>query len=103
MEDQITILDVKAALRALRRYQKQKDEITERLKAAQEIIQLYMSAKEIDELILSGYKVSWKQIVYNQLDSKALTRECPDLVARYSHAVITRRFKVGTAPIDAHH
>ena len=47
-----------------------------------------------EELRAGEYKVTWKHVTSNRLDTAALKKALPDVVSRFSKESVTRRFCV---------
>ncbi len=77
------------ALRELRRMQ---DELTAEIEAIQDELKAHMDAHGMDTLLGFDWKVTWKPVTSNRLDSTALKKELPDIAARFMKQTTARRF-----------
>ena len=75
-------------LRSLRRMQ---DELAGEIEALQDAIKAEMTARNVDTLTGDDWKITWKEVTSNRLDSTALKKELPDIAARYTKASTSRR------------
>ena len=53
-----------------------------------------MNASNADTLTAGSFKVSYKAYTSSRLDTAALKRELPDIVAKYSKQASTRRLTI---------
>lgn len=85
--------------------------ISEIIKAAQEIQELKRMREELEQtiaglednikqamteeqLIAGPYKISYKSVTSARLDTSALKKELPDVVARYTKTTTCKRFTI---------
>lgn len=78
-------------LRSLRRLA---DDLAGEIETLQDFIKAEMTARNVDELTGADWKVTWKAVTSNRLDSTALKKELPDIAARYTKASVSRRFTI---------
>ena len=78
-----------ASLRELERMQ---EEISQEIEAAKDQIKAAMTAAGDFELLGSDYKVTWKEVTTNKLDSTALKKALPDVAAQFTKSSTSRRF-----------
>ncbi len=78
-----------AALRELRRME---EELGAEIAVTEGELKAYMAANDTDTLHGKDFKITWKPVTSNRLDSKALKAEAPELWQRYSKATTARRF-----------
>ena len=76
-------------LRELRRMQ---DELAGEISAMEDGLKAHMAALGVDELHGPSFKITWKEVTSNRLDSRALKAEAPALWQRFSKATTSRRF-----------
>ena len=79
-------------LQELQEYKRLRDEIDAAIEAAQDAIKAAMG--DTETAVYGQYKVTYKAITQNRVDTTALKRELPDVAARYSKQVVTRPLKV---------
>lgn len=72
-------------LMKLDRLQQEADDMKNELKN-------YMDSKEIDVLIGKEHKITYKVVVTNRIDSKALKKDMPEIAEKYSKTSSTKRF-----------
>lgn len=49
---------------------------------------------DADEMIVGPWKVTYKEVTSNRLDSAALKRDLPDIAARYIKRVVSRPLNI---------
>ena len=76
-------------LRELRRMQ---EELAAEIEAIQDELKAHMDAHGMDTLLGFDWKVTWKSVTSNRLDSTALKKELPDIAARFMKQNTVRRF-----------
>ena len=76
-------------LRELRRMQ---DELTAEIEAIQDTLKGHMDANGMDVLLGFDWRITWKPVTSNRLDSTALKKELPDIAARFMKQSTVRRF-----------
>lgn len=76
-------------LRELRRMQ---EELVAEIEAIQDELKAHMDAYGMDTLLGFDWKVTWKSVTSNRLDSTALKKELPDIAARFMKKSTVRRF-----------
>ena len=81
-----------AKIQELQELKRLKEELDQAIEAAQDEIKAAMGDNEM--ATYGQYKVTYKVITQNRLDSTALKRELPEVAARYSKQVVTRPLKV---------
>ena len=86
--------EIQSKVNELRELRRMADELTAEIEAAQDAIKAHMTALDTDELHGADFKITWKTITSNRLDSKALKADAPRLYAQYCKPTTTRRFQV---------
>lgn len=76
-------------LRELRRMQ---EELAAEIEAIQDELKAHMDAHGMDTLLGFDWKVTWKSVTSNRLDTTALKKELPDIAARFMKQSTVRRF-----------
>ena len=86
--------DIRQAVQDIRELTRMKAEIEEQLTAAQDVIKAEMTAQDVDELTGTDYRVTWKSVTSNRIDTTALKKQMPDIAQMFTTASTTRRFLV---------
>ncbi len=76
-------------LRELRRMQ---DELAAEIEAIQDELKAHMDANGMDTLLGFDWRITWKAVTSNRLDSTALKKELPEIAARFMKQTTARRF-----------
>lgn len=78
----------------LRELRRMADELAGEISAIEDEIKAHMAALDTDELHGADFKITWKTVTSNRLDSKALKADAPRLYDQYCRPTTTRRFCV---------
>lgn len=81
-----------AKVKELRELRRMADELAAEIEAIQDSIKAEMTARAVDTLTGIDWKISWKVVTSNRLDSKALKAALPDVAAQFTKEVASRRF-----------
>lgn len=76
----------------LRELQRMAAELADMIEAIKDEIKANMTETGTDSLTGTDWMITWKQVTSSRIDTKALQRELPDLVKRYTVETTTRRF-----------
>lgn len=90
----MTTNELEKKVNDLRELRRMADELSAEITAIEDAIKADMTAKNTDSLFGASFKITWKEVVSNRLDSKALKSDLPELYERYSKATSSRRFIV---------
>ena len=85
-------IELNGKIKELRSLRRMADELAGEIEALQDAIKAEMTARNVDTLTGDDWKVTWKEVTSNRLDSTALKKELPDIAARYTKASVSRRF-----------
>ena len=86
----ISELDMK--VKELRELKRMADELAGEIEALQDGIKAHMTEHDTDTLTGTDWKITWKAVTSNRMDTTALKKELPDIAARYTKASVSRRF-----------
>lgn len=81
-----------AKVKELRELKRMQDELAAEIEAIQDELKAHMDAHGMDTLLGFDWKVTWKNVTTNRLDSTALKKELPDIAARFMKQTTARRF-----------
>jgi len=84
--------DIITKVRELMELRRMAEELQTEIDALQEAVKSFMGSEET--MIAGAFKVSYKNVTSNRLDSAALKRDLPNVVALYTKQTTTRRFTV---------
>ena len=85
----MSISEIESKIRELRRMA---DELTGEIEAIQDEIKAELAARSVDTLAGTDWRVTWKNVTSNRLDSTALKKEMPEIAARFMKQTTARRF-----------
>ena len=85
-------IELNGKIKELRSLRRMADEVAGEIEALQDAIKAEMTARSVDELTGDDWKVTWKAVTSNRMDTTALKKELPDIAARYTKASVSRRF-----------
>lgn len=79
-------------VKELRELKRMQEELAAEIEAIQDELKAHMDAHGMDTLLGFDWKVTWKSVTSNRLDSTALKKELPDIAARFMKQSTVRRF-----------
>lgn len=79
-------------VKELRELKRMQEELAAEIEAIQDELKFHMDAHGMDTLLGFDWKVTWKSVTSNRLDSTALKKELPDIAARFMKQSNVRRF-----------
>lgn len=83
-----------AKVHELRELRQMQEELVGMIEALQDEIKAVMTAQQTETLTGADWKVTWKAVTTNRLDSAALRRELPEITSRFMLQTTSRRFVV---------
>ena len=86
--------ELETKVNELRELRRMAEELAGEISAAEDTLKAYMTASGTDELTGTSFKITWKEVTSNRLDSKALKAAAPELWQRFSKTTTSRRFIV---------
>ena len=84
--------DIITKIQELMELRRMAEELQTKIDALQEAVKNFMGSEET--MIAGAFKVSYKRVTSNRLDSAALKRDLPNVAALYTKQTTTRRFTV---------
>lgn len=84
--------EMEIKVKALRELKRKADELQAEIDSLQDTIKAEMTERCTDTLAGSDWKITWKPVTSNRLDTAALKKAKPDLVAFFTKPSTTRRF-----------
>lgn len=85
-------IELNSKINELRSLRRMADDLAGEIEALQDAIKAEMITRNVDELTGADWKVTWKAVTSNRLDSTALKKELPDIAARFMKSSTSRRF-----------
>ena len=90
----MSTIEMDSKIKELRELRRMAEEIQAEIDSLQDTIKAEMTARNVDTLAGTDWRVTWKNVVSNRLDTGALRKALPELAAQYTRPVTTRRFTV---------
>ena len=87
-------LELSRVAKRARKLQLQIDALTADLEVLKNQLKSEMEMREVDTLAGDDWKVTYKTVISNRLDTTAIKRELPEVAARYNKQVISKRFSL---------
>ena len=88
----MSIIEMGSKIKELRELRRMADELQAEIDSLQDIIKAEMTALDVDTLAGTDWRVTWKNVTSNRLDSTALKKELPEIAARFMKQTTARRF-----------
>ena len=88
----MSISELDMNVKELRELKRMADELAGEIEALQDGIKAHMTEQDTDTLTGTDWKITWKAVTSNRMDTTALKKELPDIAARYTKASVSRRF-----------
>ena len=84
--------EINEKVHELRELRRMADEISAEIDALTDAIKAVMTADGVDTINGTDYKVTWKAVSSDRLDTAALKKALPDIAAQFTRQTTTRRF-----------
>ena len=85
-------MDINALMTELAQYIRIQEEAAATVEALKDQIKAKMAAAGVDTLVGLEHKATYKAVTSSRVDTTALKKDLPDVVARYTKTTETRRF-----------
>ena len=79
-------------VKELRELKRMAEELAAEITSIEDDIKGVMSANELETLTGADWKITWKTVTSNRLDTTALKKALPDVAAQYTKQTASRRF-----------
>ena len=83
-----------ATVTELQELKRMQEELQAEIDSLTDAIKAHMTEAQVDTLTAGAWKVSYKAVTSNRLDSSALKKAMPELAERFMKTTTTRRFIV---------
>ena len=70
------------------------EDLAAEIESLQDAIKAHMIENDTEQLTAGAFKVSYKAVISSRLDTSALKKAMPEIVAQYTKTTTTRRFSV---------
>lgn len=88
----MSIIEMENKARELQELKRMREELEDEITGLEDAIKAAMGNEE--QVTAGAFKITWKAVTSNRLDSSALKKELPDVAARYMKQTKVRRFVV---------
>lgn len=79
-------------VKELRELRHMAEELAAEISSIEDDLKGHMAAHGMDTLLGIDWRITWKSVTSNRLDSTALKKELPDIAARFMKQTTARRF-----------
>ena len=87
-------MNMNERVRELRELRQMANELAAEIEAIESEVKAEMSARNVDTLTGTDWRITWKSVTSSLLDTAALKRELPELAERFTRQTTVRRFVV---------
>ena len=87
-------MNMNERVRELRELRQMANELAAEIEAIESEVKAEMSARNVDTLTGTDWRIAWKSVTSSRLDTAALKRELPELAERFTRQTTVRRFVV---------
>ena len=84
--------ELEAKAQELQELKRMREELDAEIEAVQDAIKTIMGATE--EMTVGAFRITWKNITTNRIDTAAMKKALPEVVAQYTKTSTVRRFTV---------
>ena len=70
------------------------DQLNAEIAEMEQAIKTHMEEQDIDTIVTTDVKITWKTVTSNRLDTNALKKALPEIAALYTKETTSRRFCV---------
>lgn len=88
----MTEKNLQKKVQEIRELQRMAEELSAEIETIRDEIKAEMLERNVDEVITGEYKITWKSVVSNRLDTAALKKALPDVVERFTKQSEAKRF-----------
>ncbi len=88
----MSTIEMDSKIKELRELRRMADEIQAEIDSLQDSIKAELTARNVDTLTGTDWRVTWKTVTSSRLDSTALKKELPEIAARFMRQTTARRF-----------
>lgn len=86
--------EMASKVRELKELKAMMEELTAEITSIEDEIKAELTARNADEISVDVYKIRWTKVVSNRLDTTAIKKELPEVAARFTKQVESRRFTI---------
>lgn len=90
----MSVNEMDSKIKELRELRRMADELAAEIETIQDSIKQEMTAREVDTITGSDYKITWRTVSNTRLDTAALKKALPDVAERFTKTTTNRRFLI---------
>ncbi len=88
----MSVNEIESKVKELRELRRMQEDLAAEIAALEDSLKGHMDTHGMDTLLGMDWKITWKSVTSNRLDSTALKKELPDIAARFMKQTTARRF-----------
>ncbi len=88
----MSTIEMDSKIKELRELRRMADELQAEIDSLQDSIKAELTARNVDTLTGTDWRVTWKAVTSSRLDSTALKKELPEIAARFMRQTTARLF-----------
>lgn len=85
-------IEMDLKIKELRELRRMQEDLAVEIENLQDQLKAEMTSRNTEELTGADWKVTWKNVTSNRLDTTALKKAAPDLCERFMKKITSRRF-----------
>lgn len=85
-------MNINETMRELAQYTRLQEDAAAMVEALKDQLKQYMSENQLETLTGDEHKATYKTVASSRIDTAALKRALPDIVAQYTKTTATKRF-----------
>lgn len=86
--------EISSKIKELRELKRMQEELADEIGTLEDEIKAHMTATQTDTITTAEYKVTWKTVTTNRIDTTALKKALPDVAERFTKTTTSKRFTV---------
>ena len=87
-------MDMVKMVRELKELKVMADELSKEIEAIESSIKNEMDNAGVEEMVVDAWKLRYKTVVSNRIDTTTFKKELPEVAARFSKQTVSRRFTI---------
>lgn len=90
----MTVMEMEKKALEIKELERLRDQLDAEIASAQDEIKAALTASGTDSAVAGAFKISWKSVSSSRLDTTALKKALPEVAARFTKVVSSRRFLI---------
>lgn len=86
--------EISSKVKELKELKVMREDLEAEITALEDLIKAEMAARDTEELITDLFKIRWTTVSSSRIDTVGLKKELPEIAARFTKQVVTRRFSI---------